>query len=158
DNTLRQEPAPELSKLRRKDGPVTNHTLADTARVLDGVDGDVLEIRAEFEPWEAKALGLRVRRSGGGKQAVTIRFDGQELDVAGTKTPFSFQAGEKTLRLHVFLDKSVLEVYANDRACVTRVIRGGKDDLGVEAFATGGMARLNALESWRLGSIWAKAD
>src|SRR5258708_5682504 len=43
DNTLRQQPAPELTKLRGKDGPVTNHTLNDTARVLDKVQGDVLE-------------------------------------------------------------------------------------------------------------------
>jgi beta-fructofuranosidase len=158
DKTLRQDPAPELSKLRGKDGPVTNHTLTDTARVLDNVQGDVLEIRAEFELQEAKAVGLRVRRSEDGKQAITIRFDGKELDVAGTKTPLPLQPGEKTLQLHVFLDKSVLEVYANDRACVTRVIQAGKDDLGVEAFATGGTARLKALESWQLASVWAKAD
>jgi sucrose-6-phosphate hydrolase SacC (GH32 family) len=158
DNTLRQEPVPELSKLRGKDRPVTNHTLTDTARVLEKVQGDVLEIRAEFELQGAEALGLRVRRSADGKQAVTIRFDGKELEVAGTKSALPLRPGEKTLRLHVFLDKSVLEVYANDRACVTRVIQAGKDDLGVEAFATGGTARLQALECWQLASIWAKPD
>jgi sucrose-6-phosphate hydrolase SacC (GH32 family) len=158
DNTLRQQPAPELSKLRGKDGPATNHTLDDTARVLDEVHGDVLEIRAEFEPRDARALGLRVRRSADGQQAITIRFDGRELDVAGTKTPLSLLPGEKTLQLHVFLDKSVLEVYANDRVCVTRVIGAGKDDQGVEVFATGGSARLQALKRWQLASIWIKGE
>jgi sucrose-6-phosphate hydrolase SacC (GH32 family) len=158
DRTLRQEPLPELSKLHGKDGPLTHHTLNGSARVLEGVQGDVLEIRAEWELQDAEAVGLRVRRSADGKQAVTIRFDGKELEVAGTKTPLSLLPGEKTLQLAVFLDKSVLEVYANDRVCVTRVIQAGKDDLDVEAFATGGPARLKALKRWQLGSIWARGE
>ncbi len=92
-------------------------------------------------------------RSADGKRAVTIGFDGKYLEVAGTKAPFELLPDE-ALRLHVFLDRSVLEVYANGRTCVTRVIHPEADDLGVEAFAREGKTTLKRLDSWTIGSIW----
>jgi sucrose-6-phosphate hydrolase SacC (GH32 family) len=61
---------------------------------------------------------------------------------------------EKTLKLHVFLDRSVMEVFANNRACFTRVIFPGENDLGVGAFATGGKVGLRSFEAWPMRSIW----
>jgi len=56
----------------------------------------------------------------------------------------------------VFLDRSVLEVYAAEGVCVTRVLYPGEGHRAVEAFATGGSATLQSLESWPLRSIWAR--
>jgi beta-fructofuranosidase len=153
--TLRQQSAPELGQLRGERRMEKDIALADRSKLMD-VKGDTLELIAEIEPGDARETGLRVRRSPDGREAVSITFDGRQLDVAGRKAPLRLADGEKTLRLHVFLDRSVLEVYANDRVCVTRVIKAGKDHLGVEAFARAGTARVRSLETWPLGSIWAK--
>ncbi len=153
---LVQQPAPELEKLR---GPALPRTadvrLADTGRVLDGVKGDTLELVAEIEPGDARRCGLRVRHSADGKQAVTIAYDGKQLDVAGVKAPLTLGPDTKTLRLHVFLDRSVLEVYAGQSVCVTAVIDAAAENVGVEAFAEDGTATLRSLEAWPLRSIWA---
>ena len=58
---------------------------------------------------------------------------------------------------HVFLDKSVLEVFVNDgRACVTQVVYPGPGDLGLEVFAEGGRATLLSLDVWQMASIWPR--
>ncbi len=155
DGALLQQPAPELTALRE---PKANHVdskeLGESPSVLSEVRGDVLEILAEIEMGDAKAAGLAVRRSDDGKRAVTIRYDGKELDVAGARIPLELAKGKK-LDLHIFLDRSVVEVYADHgRACVTRVIDAPDTDLGVAPFAEGRGATLKALDAWRLKSIW----
>ena len=60
---------------------------------------------------------------------------------------------EKNLKFHIFIDRSVLEVYANGRACLTKVIYPGERDLGLGLFASGGSARLKSLSVWPLKSI-----
>jgi beta-fructofuranosidase len=153
DGLLRQKPAPELQLLRGEHRAEQAAKLDATPHLLDRVRGDTLEIIAEFERGDAGSFGLNVLRSADGKRAVAIGFDGKHLNVAGTKAPFELRP-EEALRLHVFLDKSVLEVYANGRTCVTRVVHPEADDLGVEAFARGGEATLKGLHSWTIGSIW----
>ena len=135
--------APELQVLRgehRAEGAVE---LGAMPHVLDRVRGNTLEIIAEFERGDAESFGLKVFRSADGKRAVSIGFDGKHLEVAGTKAPLELRPDE-ALRLHVFLDRSVLEVYANGRTCVTRVVHPEADDLGVEAFARGERRRSRA--------------
>jgi sucrose-6-phosphate hydrolase SacC (GH32 family) len=154
DGRLGQEPAAELEKLRGPGLPSVSGVRVAGGRVLDGVRGSTLELRAVFEAGNAKALGLRVRRSDDGKSAVTIRWDGEQLDVAGTKVPLALAPG-KTLELRVFLDRSVLEVYSQGLVCVTRVVYPGRDHMGVEAFGEGGTATLRSLEAWLMRTIWS---
>jgi beta-fructofuranosidase len=130
--------------------------LSGKPRVLEDVGGAALELVAELELGNAKMVGLQVRRSEDGKRGVEITYDGNRLEVAGLKAPFKLLEAEKTLRLHVFLDRSVVEVYANRRVCMTRVVEAGKRDLGVAAFASGGKGRLKAMESWPMASAWVK--
>jgi beta-fructofuranosidase len=162
DGQLLQQPAPELQNLRHTGarGPlipewrVTDLQLNDSSKVLENVQGDTLEIIARLEPGEAKSCGLRIRRSADGSRAVTIAYDGKQLDVAGTRIPLTLSPEMRTLELHIFADRSVLEVYANHGLCVTRVIDPGPRDLGVEVFAKGGTCKLQSLDAWTMNSIW----
>jgi sucrose-6-phosphate hydrolase SacC (GH32 family) len=83
---------------------------------------------------------------------VPIRVHQQELEVGGAWAPLAMLEDEATLRLHVFLDKSVLEVYANRRVCLTRVIDAGADHLGLELFASGGAVHVQELDVWHIPS------
>jgi len=57
--------------------------------------------------------------------------------------------------LHVFVDHSVIEVYANGSACLTtRVYPLRAESVGVELFARGGPAELRKLDVWEMRSIW----
>ena len=62
--------------------------------------------------------------------------------------PLELRPGEP-LKLRVFLDRSVVEVFANDRQCITqRIYPARPDSRGVALFSTGGTARCTAIEAW----------
>lgn len=61
------------------------------------------------------------------------------------------------LRLRVFLDFSVIAVYANDCACITsRVYPNRSDSTGVCVYARG-EALAKSSDIWRLSAIWEMA-
>jgi beta-fructofuranosidase len=75
------------------------------------------------------------------------------LSRAPETAPFYLPPGEN-LKLRVFIDKSVLEVFVNGRQCAAvRVYPGREDSLGVSLLAQGQDAELLALNAWRMKSI-----
>lgn len=68
--------------------------------------------------------------------------------------PVYLPPGE-TLKLRVFIDRSVVEVFANGRQCLAvRVYPGRSDSTGVSLRAQGGDAALQSLDVWQMGSIY----
>lgn len=59
------------------------------------------------------------------------------------------------LRLRIFIDRSVVEVFVNGKQCVAaRVYPGREDSLGVSLRAKGQPAELKRLDAWQMQSIW----
>lgn len=153
DGHPRQAPAVELKKLRGAHSAVKKLKLSSKEERLKDIAGDTMEIVAEFKAGDAKAFGLKLRQSDDGKNAITIRYTNGKLNVAGTDVPLKLVSGK--LKLHVFIDKSVLEVFVNDGVTsVTRVEYPGENDLGVSVFAENGSATLTSLDAWQMKSIW----
>jgi beta-fructofuranosidase len=64
--------------------------------------------------------------------------------------PFRLKDGER-LKLRVFVDKSVVEVFANSRQAVMRRIYPSRaDSVGVSLISTGGATKVHALEAWNI--------
>tara|TARA_B100000029_G_C17604416_1_gene966927 strand:+ start:886 stop:2586 length:1701 start_codon:yes stop_codon:yes gene_type:complete len=62
---------------------------------------------------------------------------------------------DETLKLRIFIDKSVVEVFANDRQAVAmRVYPGLKRSTGVSIRAQGSEAELISLDAWQMKSIY----
>jgi fructan beta-fructosidase len=60
-----------------------------------------------------------------------------------------------TLTLRIFLDNSVVEVFANDgEAVLTAQFFAGKDETAITLFAGDGKAKLVNLQLWPMKSIW----
>ena len=155
DGQPRQSPVAELKALRSEHFRIADLDLNGGSHVVEGAGGDTLEILAELELGNSESVGIHLRRSDDGQRAVTIRYDGQNLDVDGTTFPFQLAEDEKTLKLHVFLDKSLMEVFINDgRETVTRAIYPEEQDLGIELFGSAGSARLRALDVWQMRGVW----
>jgi len=151
---LIQKPAPELQRLRCKHYTKSNIQLTDSKQILKGIKGDSFEIIAEFKDVNAKYFGLNLLCSNDGERSVAIRCDDKELNVNGLKIALNKLNIDQIYKLHVFLDKSVLEVFVNDgRACITRVVGYGKDDLGVELFVESGDVTIKTLNVWKMKSI-----
>ena len=162
------EPAREVCESRTPDWERLDADL-DAGGVLDvDLRGDALEIVAEIEPRAATVVGLRLRQSPDGSEQTTLRYDAAmdrltidlteaSLDPAPARgaigTTAHLPPGE-ALRVHVFLDRSVIEVFSGGHACLTgRVYPTRPDSTGVQAFADGGRAALRRLAVWRKRSI-----
>jgi len=155
DQKLVQTPATELKKLRGQHVRVENVRISSESRRIDAAEGDTIEVMAEFEPGDATAFGLKVRCSDDGQDAVVLRYADGMLNVAGTEVPDALGENRKTLKLHVFLDKSVVEVFINDgSASVTRVDYPGENHLDVAAFSENGSVTLKSLDVWQMKPIW----
>ena len=66
------------------------------------------------------------------------------------EAPLALAAGEP-LKLRAFLDKGILEVFANDRQCVTQMaFPQAEDALLVRAYAKGGGATVKNAQAWEM--------
>jgi len=177
DGTLRIEPIEELARLRLNHRKYENIEIsADKEIVIDDIRGDSLELIVEMELQNAREFGVTVRRSPDGLEQTVISCDpeskllkinfgkssldtnikywtfcmggGDNPQVQSQEAPFEPRRGE-TLKLHIFLDRSILEVFANGRQCITQQIYPTRNDsLGVSLFSRGGSTNVKSLNAW----------
>jgi beta-fructofuranosidase len=169
DGTLDIRPAPELALLRAAHYHLQDRALTpETPGDLLAARGDTLEIIAEFAVGDATEMGLVVRRAPQQEEQTRVYYDrrNQQVVVDGSRSslsaaaqrvvaggPLAVAQGE-TVRLHIFLDRSVLEVFANEQICITeRIYPTRPDSLGLALFAQGGTAHLTRLDVWDLAAI-----
>lgn len=168
DGVLNMRPAPELQQLREQHQQLGELAL-DEAQTLLAMRGDTLELLVEFALGDADEVGISVRCADDGSEATHIRYNcvGQQLlldtrqassdetTVRGLYTvPCPLPPGEP-LRLHIFLDRSVIEVFVNQMVVgALRVYPTGPASDGMRVFAHNGAARLTRLDVWTLRSIW----
>lgn len=146
---LAKNPVKELAGLRVATKRVDPLTLAqDGADPLAGITGELVELRAEFTPGDAREIVFGVR-------GATIVYDvaKQELVVNNQRAPAPLRDGRQ--RLVVFCDRMGLEVFASDGLAyipLPFIPKAENRALGVKAVGVG--AKLLALEVHELGSIW----
>jgi len=153
DGSLGIEPAEELKTLRRTPhsfGPRRFGGKADGAAIvpLDGVRGDALEISLKLFCGTANRVGLLVRASPDSRQftPVLLRVNEGLLGDAPLKL-----GAEEALEMRVFVDRSVVEVFANGRAAMTLRTYPPEGCDGVALYAEGGEANMVSCDVWELG-------
>ena len=181
-NPLQIEPIRELESLRFDPVTVENRVIpANGEIILKGIKGKSMELVTEIDVQAAREVGLNVLRSPNAEEQTTITlytcgFSRTEhmcdlsLDVSLASLspevrsrspeigPLYLKEGEP-LRLRVFNDRSVIEVFANDRQCLTlRAYPLREDSCGVSVFARGSEAKLVSLTAYQMRSIWPKSD
>ncbi|MGD0090255.1 MAG: glycoside hydrolase family 32 protein, partial [Planctomycetota bacterium] len=179
DGRLRIRPVEEIQLLRYDEQAAENIAVeADKEVVLDKIAGNTLELLIEIEPRDAKQCGVKVCRSplptlspegrgkgeGDGAEETLVYYDAvdQKLKIDVTKAslgegaknieagPFALKEGE-TLALRVFVDKSVVEAFANDRqGAMRRIYPTRADSVGVSLFAQGGAALVRRVKGWKM--------
>jgi beta-fructofuranosidase len=165
DGELRQRPAAELASLRGNHVSKADLTLAaDERRGLD-VDGRAAEVFVDVEVDPGATFELRLSESPAGTERTVVRYDGESVvvdrsrssrdDAASTDEQRMPVEGE-SLSLRAFVDGSVLELFANERRCLTsRVYPTRPDATGISVAARGGEVGLAELDAWELGEAYA---
>ena len=165
DGTLRMRPVKELEMLRSSERSWNEVTLGDgETTTLDGVVGHSCELEITVDAAStAGHLGVKVRASANGEEETLLYYDSQTKELvfdstasgvdgrqAVERAPLALKDGEP-LALRVFVDKSVVEVYANDLQAICRRVYPGRDDsLGVVLFASGGEAKFGSVKAWEM--------
>jgi beta-fructofuranosidase len=168
-NVLGMDPIPELSVLRGRRKQFHNISVEQDEQVpLQGAPGDCSELVAEIEPGTAEEFGLKLRATPDDTEHMLFGYSAKEKVLfsdtrrsslnpdtsrAIQKGFFELQPGE-ALKLHIFLDGSVVEVFVNGRACFAeRVYPTRTDSLETALFSRGGTSRLRSMDVWELQPI-----
>ena len=178
------EPAGDIESVRGEHTHVDAMALpANEEIILEGVSGNAMELVAEIVPGGARTLEMNVLRSPKAEEFTRITFlpnrgyrrrwdrkwpapgvitldnsrssilpDVQSRQPEIAEVPL--EKGEP-LKLRIFIDKSVVEVFVNGKQCVAlRVYPGREDSLGVSLRAQGGEAELRSLDAWQMKNIY----
>lgn len=170
EDRLNLEPAPELAILREKHWHDESFTLSGTGqRPYADSRGDCLEILLVSEPEQHCTFGLRLRCSPDGQEQTRIVYQAasQQLFIEREQSSINPDVNHENcsvaielapgepLMLHIFLDRSVLEVFVNNRYYLAnRIYPERQDNLGLDLFVRAGSVKINALDIWHLASIW----
>ncbi len=169
---LVQNPARELQKLRYDHHHLSNITVSGKNDELSqrGIRGDVLEIDAVFTLGSASEFGFLVRKGASQQTVVGYNVNHHQMYVDRTQSgadSFSkdfpgvqhgpLEPDENTIRLHILLDRSSVEVFGNDgQTVITDKIFPNLTSDGLQLFAKGGDIHLKSLDIWKLKSIWSQ--
>ncbi len=165
DATLRMAPPEELEALRSDHHRVNGLVVEDgETLMLEAVTDNSLELSLIVGVGDALRIGVKVCASPDGQEETLVAYDAVERQIRvdttrsslgeGPKSveaaPFELHAGEP-LRLRVFVDRSVVEVFANDRqAVMRRVYPTRPDSVAVQLFSWGGRAVFDTVDVWRM--------
>jgi fructan beta-fructosidase len=129
--------------------------------------GETLEIEAELAPEAAKEIGFRLRKGRAEETVLGFTPENQEVFFERTRSgeisfapefPGRYKAAlrqNSRVKLHVFLDRSSVEVFVNDGEVVlTDRIYPSPGSDGIELYSNGGHGKVLSLSIWRLSSVW----
>lgn len=162
---LLQRPIPEMQRLRAEHFEWREKTIPPNTNLLADLRGDRLEILAAFQ-WDENVCRFGVRVRVGRAEQTTISYDvnGQKLCVDRSQSGQvdfheRFAAVHSAplvpldglIRLHIFIDASSLEVFANDgRLAFCEAIFPSQQSQGLELFVEGGTIFLHSLDVFYL--------
>ena len=164
DGKLRMQPVRELQNLRQNERVKNNLTIQSGSEVdLSDLGKELAELEITIQPGAATQVGVMVGCSSDGREQTVIYYDASEkrLTFDATKSsldlgrrniesaPFELQKGE-ALVLRIFVDKSIVEVFANDRQAIARSVYPRLGGTGIKLFAKGGAVKIPSVKAWEI--------
>jgi beta-fructofuranosidase len=164
DGTLGMGPAKELESLRLSSQEKKNIDLkAGDDLALPGIGSELMELEVTLLPGGATQAGVKVDASSDGQEQTSIYYDARDKKLKFDTTKSSLEWGTKIVEeasfelkaseplvLHIYVDKGIVEVFANERQAIARAVYPKLKGTGVHLFANGGNVRLASVKAWRL--------
>ena len=157
DSVLRIRPLRELQGLRRDFREVSDLALkAGIAARVEGFAGNTQELNLIFDVLTAKEVGVDVLLDRAGTNGVRVAYeaDTKTLRVGTVRAPFELQPGEN-LNLRVFIDKNLVEAFANERQAAVSAGKYEPESSGISFISRGGDTLVKRATVWRMASIYA---
>jgi beta-fructofuranosidase len=165
DGTLRMRAIKELETLRIEEKEFSNVKVNSESEVKLNEPGfELMELEVIIEPNNSLRYGVKVGVSDNGREETLIYYDREEkklkfdtrnsgLGDFGRKiieeAPFELK-NDEPLILRIFVDRSIVEVFANDRQAIARMVYPTLGGTGVSLFSEGGNMKARSVKSWKL--------
>jgi fructan beta-fructosidase len=164
---LIERPIDALKNLRTN--PLLQNNLSVTNTKSLAINSQQFEMEIEFEPSKSVS-GVRLAT---GKQNVFIigynavdkilfidrsgvhnnSFNREFASLSRYEASLTPVSGK--IKLHIFFDNSIIEVFANDGVAVmTAQVFPSKDDSGIELFSDGAPTKFDSIKIWKIKSAW----
>lgn len=162
-----------------------NLSVSEVNSKLSDVKGNMIEISLDMDVDQAVKAGISILKSKDGQEETLLYYDAEngkllkdtsksQIRTASTggavrpvnfirkstderedlRNSFVLGSGE-TLKMHIYIDKSLIQAYVNDRNTITLWSYPTlEDSKGIELFSDGVDATIKSLEIWQLGSIY----
>jgi fructan beta-fructosidase len=162
---LAHKPISELQHLRNEHYHWQSEIIQPESNLLEEIYGKALEIMAEFQiASDVKCFGFRVRAGADEHTDVSYIVEDKTLrlnrahsgkvdfaDIFAAVHSAELPPIDNVIRLHLFIDSSSIEVFANDGLVVfSDCIFPSDQSQGLQLFAEGGSVTLNSLDVYQL--------
>ena len=168
NNRLEIRPVEELQGLRFDERSVDSVRIkAGQELVLEELSGDCMELKFVIDPGNTNTYGFKLFCSPDCAEETVISYDGikkefvidfsnaslaDDLEYPTMKqiVPFESRSG-RSLHFHVFVDRSVMEIFVNSRICmVQRVYPTREDSDQVRVFSSDGSIVVSDIVKWEM--------
>jgi beta-fructofuranosidase len=156
DGILRIKPLKELESLRYDGITLEDITVSKGSDlILDKVKGDAVELEVKFKAPLPEEFGIHMLGDENGNEELNISFGAgqKELHIGKINPPFELMDGEG-LTLRIYIDKNLIEVFANDRQAAAVSTSEIRKDPGISIFTKDDDLNVSSIKAWKMKSIY----
>lgn len=158
DGILRIKPLKELESLRYGELTMNNINVSSSAvHPLKVVTGDAFELEITFTAPLPDEFGLTMLADENGEEGLTITAGANRntFSIGAIEPPFELKSGED-LTLRIFIDKNLVEVFANDRQAAAVAHDHIREHPNVSLFTKGADLHISEIKAWKMSSIYTE--
>ncbi len=145
---LHRQPVEEIVNIHDYTHAWSNVPLNPDENLLDGLTGELFDIRAEIELNDASAVGFNIRG-----QDVRYSVEEEQLTFLERSGPLALQDGK--IQLQILVDRISIEAFGNVGALsMTSYFLPNLDNADIGIYSEGGSATLASLKIHELKSSW----
>ena len=163
--TLDIDVVKEIENLRYQPFELSPFIIKENSEIdIEGLSGNNFELIIEFKKTDAKEFGVKICNSPDGDETTMVFYDTTEkkLKVDSTKSSSGRSSGSvesaplelgstEGLKLRIFVDKSIVEVFANSRQAIARhIFPENENSTGVKVFSKNADTLITKFESWQI--------
>jgi len=177
DGKLGVKPIEELQTLRKKELiSLSDKTVAEANEALKNIQSDMIEIVLDMES-SGNKYGIKIRKSPDDREETLILYDAVNKKLRADLSKTSLKGGfirdplsgtdkradvighfdlqGESLKLHIFIDKALIQAYANDQKTITTwAYPTLEESKGLQIWTDGGEAKVKSMQVWEMKSIY----
>ena len=160
DGILRIRPLRELKALRYNQETTEDITVSiDEPFDLSGLSGDAIEMEVRFKAPLPDDFGIKLLgdEKGEGGMQITAGAKRNTLGIGSINPPYPLKDGED-LTLRIFIDKNLVEVFANDQQAAAYAMKEIREKPGISFFTMDKDLEIVHVTTWKMRSVYVRSS